>query len=177
MWQQFLAHPECKAVSLMKPTMLHFPSTLRSNVTIDERLVELNSWAQRLRDKHWYEGFVHEILDKCIQSGARTFVAYQHAVNAYQNFEREYQNVTHESQKVLHAYQNVERVLQDRESELKMVQGRLQDQQRGFEKAQVQLQNIYGTFTWRLVNRLLKFPIIGSLIKWVGKVLADKSTL
>jgi DNA repair exonuclease SbcCD ATPase subunit len=155
--------------------MLHFPSSLRLDLTIDERLMELKSWAQKLIDKRWHEAFVYEILDKCIQSGARFFVAYQHAMKAYQNVEREYQNVVNENQKaaqahqnieqeyknVVCAYQNVERVLQDKQSELKMAHG--------------QLQNIYRTFTWRFLNRLLKFPIIGSLIKWIGKVLAGES--
>jgi glycosyltransferase involved in cell wall biosynthesis len=50
MWQQILSVPNCRAVSGSRPTSLHFPSPLRTGWTLDERLVEIDTWARRLAD-------------------------------------------------------------------------------------------------------------------------------
>jgi GalNAc5-diNAcBac-PP-undecaprenol beta-1,3-glucosyltransferase len=50
MWQQFLADPACRAASAARPTVLCFPSTMRTTATIAERVDELAYWRGRIED-------------------------------------------------------------------------------------------------------------------------------
>ncbi len=50
MWQQFLADPACRAASAARPTVLCFPSTMRTTATIAERVGELAYWRGRIED-------------------------------------------------------------------------------------------------------------------------------
>jgi hypothetical protein len=47
MWQQFLADPLCRARSATRPTVLCFPSRMRTTMTITERVDELADWRGR----------------------------------------------------------------------------------------------------------------------------------
>jgi hypothetical protein len=48
MWQQFLADPACRATSAAWPTVLCFPSTMRTTMTTAERADELANWRGRI---------------------------------------------------------------------------------------------------------------------------------
>ena len=48
MWQQFLADPACRATSAAWPTVLCFPSTMRTTMTTAERADELAYWRGRI---------------------------------------------------------------------------------------------------------------------------------
>ncbi|MBI2911493.1 MAG: glycosyltransferase family 2 protein [Chloroflexi bacterium] len=62
MWQQFLAHPECRVVSSPRPTAVTFPSPERSGWTMAQRLEELARWSQKLGDPVGREEFLLEVL-------------------------------------------------------------------------------------------------------------------
>jgi glycosyltransferase involved in cell wall biosynthesis len=44
MWRQFLAQPDCRAVSGTVPTILYFPRAPRNDLTIAQKRVELERW-------------------------------------------------------------------------------------------------------------------------------------
>ncbi len=48
MWSQILSDAQCVARSGNRPTTLHFPSSLRPNMTPDDRLGELTTWQSRV---------------------------------------------------------------------------------------------------------------------------------
>jgi hypothetical protein len=63
MWQQFLAHPDCRAVSGVRPTAITFPSPRRLHWMIEERVAELEHWARRIRDERERGEVLVEILE------------------------------------------------------------------------------------------------------------------
>lgn len=50
MWQQFLTVPGFSGVTSDRLTSLQFPSPLRTHMTVDERVAELERWERRIRD-------------------------------------------------------------------------------------------------------------------------------
>jgi hypothetical protein len=48
MWQQFLAEPDCRAMSATRPTVLVFPAPARKDMTAVERADELAEWNGRI---------------------------------------------------------------------------------------------------------------------------------
>jgi glycosyltransferase involved in cell wall biosynthesis len=50
MWKQWLGEPWCRAVSVLRPTALHFPSVSRRGWTVAQRVAEMTGWAARTRE-------------------------------------------------------------------------------------------------------------------------------
>ena len=50
MWQQFLSLPSFRAVTANRLTARVFPSPLRAQMTVDERVAELEQWQERITD-------------------------------------------------------------------------------------------------------------------------------
>lgn len=50
MWQQFLTLPGFEGATCDRPTTLVFPSPLRTHMSVDERVAELEEWEQRMGD-------------------------------------------------------------------------------------------------------------------------------
>jgi len=48
MWRKFLAAPSIRSISGGRPTVLHFPSHLRTGATVADRLAELQWWYERV---------------------------------------------------------------------------------------------------------------------------------
>jgi hypothetical protein len=53
MWQQFLAQPGLRVASSSRPTLVHFATPLRTDWTLEQRLAELEHWAERLGREDW----------------------------------------------------------------------------------------------------------------------------
>jgi hypothetical protein len=63
MWQQILAVAGCRAVSGLRPTVLHFPSPDRVGRSTEERLSELDAWVPRLSDPELERTLVAGLLE------------------------------------------------------------------------------------------------------------------
>jgi len=63
LWQCFLSLPQSRVVSGFQPTVLHFPSSLRSDWTMQQRIDELGRWQGHLLDPAWQSRFVIEVLE------------------------------------------------------------------------------------------------------------------
>ena len=55
MWQQFLTVPGLRGATSDRLTSLAFPSPLRTHMTVDERVAELERWERRIRDEQFPE--------------------------------------------------------------------------------------------------------------------------
>ena len=55
MWQQFLTVPGFSGATSDRLTSLAFPSPLRTHMTVDERVAELERWEHRIRDQQFPE--------------------------------------------------------------------------------------------------------------------------
>jgi GalNAc5-diNAcBac-PP-undecaprenol beta-1,3-glucosyltransferase len=77
MWKQFLADPACRVWSATFPTVLHFPSGMRSDWTLDERCAELDRWGERLAHPAQCERIVSQIVDGLVRDQAARLVRYE----------------------------------------------------------------------------------------------------
>jgi glycosyltransferase involved in cell wall biosynthesis len=75
MWQQFLAHPQCRVRSGTRPTVLWFPATLRQGWTHDQRVAEIERWSRNIANPRWREGFVAAVFDEIARERARLVAA------------------------------------------------------------------------------------------------------
>ena len=87
MWQCLLSLPGSRAVSGFQPTVLNFPSSLRGNWTIQQRVEELSRWDADLSDSSWRTRFNLEVLDHVSHERARWEAAYQQT-SLYRNLRR-----------------------------------------------------------------------------------------
>ncbi len=80
MWQQFLAQPDCRAASGLRPTAITFPSPPRLGWSAERRLAELEHWAQRIEDETGRREVVIELLEagqrECLGDVARLYDVY-----------------------------------------------------------------------------------------------------
>jgi hypothetical protein len=65
MWQQILGQPGVRAASTFRPTVAHFPSPLRHDMSIDERCAELARWSVCLESpeelRRWRERIIAHV--------------------------------------------------------------------------------------------------------------------
>src|SRR5262249_8184882 len=62
MWKQWLEQPWCRAVSVLRPTALHFPSALRRDWSIAQRVAELTRWAARTTEPDFLSWLQERII-------------------------------------------------------------------------------------------------------------------
>lgn len=79
MQQQFLAQPDCRAASGMRPTMLHFVSPERTDWTPEQRLAELDRWQRTLSDAQGRADFISGILDWVLRDHIAITSAIEHS--------------------------------------------------------------------------------------------------
>lgn len=70
MWRQFLADPECRAISGTVPTTLPFPSPPRRHWPLEQRLAELDDWAQRIADEEGRRRYREAVFDWVVRDRA-----------------------------------------------------------------------------------------------------------
>jgi hypothetical protein len=70
MFQQILSVPGIRAASGMKPTVIHLSSSKRKGVAIEDRLVELDAWVERLATPEGRAGFTEEVLEEVARDRA-----------------------------------------------------------------------------------------------------------
>lgn len=168
MWQQFLGHPECRAVSGTEPTVLHFPSPWRTDWTIQERTDELERWADRLTDSTWRNQFLLDVLDRATRESARLeahAAALDKQVRALQD-----QSGKREME--------LEKVGSERDglrAERDDFGVRLQAAAGERDRLRYELRSIHRLRWWRLRERLLRLPLAPRLLRLVGRVLAGPS--
>jgi len=62
MWQQFLAHPECRAASSDRPTILYLPRGGHPGWPVERRLTELADWHRKLSQREGLESFTSRLV-------------------------------------------------------------------------------------------------------------------
>ncbi len=189
MWQQFLGHPKCRAVSGTEPTVLHFPRPWRADWTIQERTDELERWADRLTDSTWRNQFLLDVLDSATRERARLeaqTAALNEQVRALQDQsgkrEVELEKVGSERDGLraerdgLRAERDGLRAERDGlRAERDDFGARLQAAAGERDSLRNELRSIHSLRWWRLRERLLRLPLAAKLVRLVGRVLAGPS--
>ncbi|MBY0526688.1 MAG: glycosyltransferase [Gemmataceae bacterium] len=76
MWRKFLAQPGYRFASACLPTLLVFPSPLRRDWNLAQRVEELDRWSERLEGASGRAAIVEELLRERVGEAARTDAAY-----------------------------------------------------------------------------------------------------
>ncbi len=82
MIQQYLAQPWCRAVACTRPTVVRLPASLRREMTAEQRLDELQMWADRMGDPHGRAEFV-ESCDAASRRAAATWRGHAEALSVH----------------------------------------------------------------------------------------------
>ncbi|MDX6400122.1 MAG: hypothetical protein QOF27_728 [Gaiellaceae bacterium] len=70
MWQKILRLPRLRARSINRPTLLHFPSSVRRGRSPEERATELEPWAERAADPAWRQQLSADLLEGALGRAA-----------------------------------------------------------------------------------------------------------
>ena len=81
MWLQFLEQPWCRAVSLSRPTVIHFDSPERKGWSSAERLAELALWSARLADPTRRQELRRNVLESLASLAHRDSLHHQEIAN------------------------------------------------------------------------------------------------
>jgi glycosyltransferase involved in cell wall biosynthesis len=75
MWRQFLSDPSCRVGTTRRPTLLVLASTLRTSMTLDERLEEMRTWSVRVHDpvnrREIFVGVCASLVDQLLELRVR----------------------------------------------------------------------------------------------------------
>lgn len=150
MWQKFVAAPELRLTSGGRPTVLHFPSPARRDMSLEERLSELTSWSSQIGDSE-ERALIRLALVEALASEAAT----HHARNL--GLEELLVQARHDLDESKEALANTRSEL---ETELAQIQNRLAA--------------IQGSIAYRASRRLARIPVVNSIGRWVGRALAGR---
>ena len=71
MWQRLLRVPGCRAVSGTRPTLLHFPTSVRTDWSLDRRIEEVERWEGMAASPSWRDSLTTSLLDDMARARAR----------------------------------------------------------------------------------------------------------
>lgn len=94
MWQQFLSNPSCRVVSGTRPSVVHFPSTLRSEMALEDRVAEIELWADRMASEDWRQWYEDAVLDFLARDRARIWEANEELEQRSAELDRVYASTT-----------------------------------------------------------------------------------
>ena len=182
MWRKFLRHPECRAVSSGRPTVVHFPSAWRTDRPLQQRLAELERWARSVADPAGRERFVMDVLNEVARDRARmedhTAVLdtqIQGLQETLLRLERELNDSAAERDRLAAERDRLGAERDRLRAEADGLRTELQGAAAGREALREQLEAIYRLRWWRLRERLLRLPLAPTLMRWAGRVLARPS--
>lgn len=81
--RQMLLQHSCRAVTILQPTVIIFPSGLRKTWTIDERIKEIDHWQNKFSDSDSYKNFYDEVQDIVIRTALASDLQYSRLEKEY----------------------------------------------------------------------------------------------
>lgn len=180
MWQQFLAQPWCRATSgRNRPTVLHLPASLRSGWTEEQRLQELDRWADRIHQPGFAASLYADALGRATRDLTRAWEAFQehrrtlegtreHLRGVEEQLRRlgEHRDDLERQVKQLHADRTEERDSLD--AQIASLQRAVEQRDERIEARQRELDTLRATRMWRVRTRLLRTPLLGRTLRWAG---------
>jgi hypothetical protein len=175
MWSQILSEPGCVARSGARPTVVHFPSPWRAEMTETERRDELAIWQDRISEPAFEERFTATVLEA--MSRERTG-----AVEKFRALEKRIDSLQGQLLDSQGRLQAAHGRLQDRDARLAEVRAQL-DEQRSLldenrerlrvtgerlEAGKRQIARMTGSVTWRTRDLLLRVPGVAPIARWAG---------
>jgi hypothetical protein len=198
MWSQILEQPDCVARSGARPTVLHFPSHWRTEMTPDRRLEELAGWRRRIADPGFETGFAAKVTDQIARDREETEEILRQTreraawtdrgLKSTQGLLRTHQlELTKARQQMEQMERRVASLLsrlEDQEAKVIGARARIREQQDRREAAesrlaanqlrlqrrQDQIERMTHSLTWRARALFLRIPGIARFTRWAGEV-------
>jgi hypothetical protein len=165
MWQQILAVPGVRVASGARPTVLHFPSSLRRNWPMRRRLEELDDWTARMDHPGWREDVLAGALARSWQTATSAWEGIQDHRRALEGFEEAAAALRGQQRDLL---DQIDRLRGDRDEERRSLEDQLSALRDQFQARERELAAITSTRTWRWRNRLLRVPLVRRLARRPG---------
>ena len=166
MWQQILAAPGLRVASGARPTVLHFPSSLRRGWPAQRRLEELDSWAARMIEPGWREEAFGAALARSWETATSAWQALQDHRLAVVALQEEVASLREQQRDLL---DQIRRLHRDRDEERRSLEGRLSKLQRALHGREREIGEITSTRTWRWRTRLVRVPVVRWLARRPGQ--------
>ncbi|HET7846647.1 MAG TPA: glycosyltransferase [Acidimicrobiia bacterium] len=203
MWSQILEQPGCVGRSGSRPTVVHFPSPWREEMSPEQRLEELAAWHQRIRTP----GFEAELLSDVVDFLSRDRANRERVVADLRERVTRLESslgptrdqLQEEKARLAETTERLARIelqlaiassqLDEQRSQMTQARSRIKDQQdrletakrrmetyqAGLQRKQRQLDRISTSLTWRTRAWLLRLPGLTRLTQWAGKARARRA--
>lgn len=182
MWSQILSQPGCRARSGSRPTVMHFPSTWRSEMTPAQRLGELAKWHHHASEPAFETRFTLTVLEA--MSRERTG-----AVEKFRVLEKQIAALEGQLQGVERRLQAAQERTQDQEVQLAALRAGLDEQlallaeskerlgiyRERLDASKHQIERMSGSLTWRTRDLLLRVPGVSRVTRWAGEARARRA--
>lgn len=203
MWSQILEQPGCVARSGTRPTVVHFPSPWRMEMSSEQRLEELAEWHERTLTP----GFEAELISTVVDAISRDRANKERGVRDLKERVTTLENslgptrdqLQEEKARLADTTERLGRIelqlaiansqldeqraqmtqarsrIKDQQDRLDTAKSRIETYQAGLQRKQRQLDRISTSFTWRTRAWLLRLPGAARVTQWAGKARARRS--
>ena len=160
MWRKFLAAPGLRFASGGRPTVVHFPSPFRTEMTPHDRLDEMRSWWERLQMPGGWQVFRDQAVDRMAAQAAA--LAKERSILAAELDRVQSRLTTSEQTSV--ALGREREALLAAVARSEAVAARLDRE----------LAAIKGSLAYRASRRMATIPVIGRIGRWVAAALVGR---
>jgi hypothetical protein len=198
MWSQILEQPDCVARSGTRPTVLHFPSPWRTEMTPDQRLEEMAMWKKRIAEPDFETELTALVTDQIARNREETEETLrqtrEHAAWADRGLQSTRDLLRTHQLELANAKQQIAQTevrvasllsrIEDQEAELTGARTAIREQQDRLEadetrlaatqlrlqRRQDQIDRLTHSLTWRTRALFLRIPGIARFTRWAGGV-------
>jgi hypothetical protein len=183
MWQRFVALPAMRLASGGRPTVLHLPTSRRPDMGADERLSEMRSWSVQIGNpdtgKRLRLALLEVLWSHAASVGGRTLWVEASLERTRRDLDEVREDL--DSTRAELQGELAEALRRESGLELDVAEGRRRESELELELAEShqrraalerRLAAIRGSIAYRASRRLARIPIIGTIGRWVGRVLA-----
>jgi hypothetical protein len=180
MWRKFLSQGWVRAKSGVRASILHFPSSLRRDWTLEQRVAEISSWSALVSDPRWCETKWPEVVAQAqfeswrdVQSNLRAIREYLTQVLeardlARADLERERENGVGAANALAEQVAltaAVEAKATAAEADAASLREHLQATSVKLSQLEASVSWMQQTLTWRTRDRLLQTPLLGNALR------------
>jgi GalNAc5-diNAcBac-PP-undecaprenol beta-1,3-glucosyltransferase len=155
MWQQILSVPGVRVASGARPTLLHFPSSLRRGWPTERRLEELDAWIARMNEPGWRHDVLADTLARSWGTATSTWQALQEHRAVLEGLGEAEEALGARQRELL---DQLERLDRDRGEERASLQGQVASLRDELAAREREIAAITSTRTWRWRSRLIRMP-------------------
>lgn len=181
MWRQILSVEGVRAVTGDRATVLHFPSSLRRDWSIEQRLAEVERWNARLGEAGFEQSLARHVMGHLL---AARFDAEVRAGEALRELEAARADLERGEHTALELRARIEAL----EGDVESLRGELDATRTAAEAAEAKMADLgehsdamdaeiarmRATITWRMRDWLLKWPVVPGVVRGVARLVSGR---